>query len=68
MATVLLTSCGQALVSVSVIGACEEVSDDSLAEAVKRELSEWFGAEETDSWELIRTYRIPFAQPPQVTL
>ena len=52
--------------SVSTIGACEDIDDEALAKTVKSELSEWFGAGETDTWSLIKTYRIPFAQPPQV--
>ena len=34
-------------------------------QAVKSHLSEWFGADEVRTWEHLRTYRIPFAQPGQ---
>eukprot|EP00951_Prasinocladus_malaysianus_P008522 scaffold61933_cov46-Prasinocladus_malaysianus.AAC.2 len=57
---------GQALVSVSTIGTFDELNDEDLAAKVKEELAGWFTASETDNWSLIRTYRIPFAQPGQV--
>ena len=57
----------QALVSVSTIGAFEGRSDDSLAEEVKGELQPWFGSSVAD-WKLLRNYRIPYAQPNQVSL
>ena len=41
------------------------MSDQQLIAAVKSELSQWFGAAEVDSWEHLRTYEIPFAQPNQ---
>lgn len=55
----------QALVSVSTIGTQDEMSDEQLAEAAKTELAAWFGAQHTATWELLRVYRIPFAQPNQ---
>lgn len=55
----------QALVSVSTIGTCDDQDDGALALTVKSELSEWFGKQETEAWELLRIYRIPFAQPNQ---
>ncbi len=30
-------------------------------------MAEWFGQDEVASWQLLRVYRIPFAQPNQVT-
>ena len=30
-------------------------------------MAEWFGHDEVASWQLLRVYRIPFAQPNQVT-
>lgn len=56
---------GQALVSVSVIGTQEGMSDEALTAAVLKELSAWFGADQTATWSHLRTYRIPFAQPNQ---
>ena len=56
----------QALVSVSTIGKFDNRTDEQLAETVKRELSQWFGAVEVQGWRHLRTYRIPFAQPNQV--
>ena len=55
----------QALVSVSTIGSFEGRSDSSLAEEVKAELEPWFGTSVRD-WQLLRNYRIPYAQPNQV--
>ena len=51
--------------SVSTIGTQDDMSDEQLAEAAKAELAAWFGAEHTATWELLRIYRIPFAQPNQ---
>ena len=42
------------------------MSDDELADKCKAEIAQWFGAEEVSSWQLLRIYRIPFAQPNQV--
>ncbi|XP_042506444.1 15-cis-phytoene desaturase, chloroplastic/chromoplastic [Macadamia integrifolia] len=56
---------GETLVSVSVIGMCEGVSDDDLTAKVVRELSGWFGSSTVESWKHLRTYRIGFAQPNQ---
>lgn len=51
--------------SVSVIGTQPQLSDDELTAAVKAELGPWFGAGQVSSWQHLRTYRIPFAQPSQ---
>lgn len=56
---------GKALISVSLIGLVEDVSDDDLAAQVIAELSGWFGGSVTGSWSHLRTYRIGFAQPNQ---
>lgn len=55
---------GQELVSVSVVGV-PDADDAALADAVREELGGWFGAHETATWRHLRTYRIPYAQPPQ---
>ncbi|OMO86877.1 Zinc finger, CCCH-type [Corchorus olitorius] len=55
----------KALVSVSLIGLFEDVSDDDLTAEVIREVSGWFGASIAESWKHLRTYRIGFAQPNQ---
>lgn len=55
----------KALVSVSLIGLFDDVSDDDLAVQVVRELSGWFGESVVGSWKHLRTYRIKFAQPNQ---
>ena len=52
--------------SLSTIGTQPDMSDDELAEKCKAEMAQWFGAEEVASWQLLRIYRIPFAQPNQV--
>ena len=56
---------GKTLVSVSTIGVCSDLDDDELCQKVLSEMSEWFGLSETKSWQHLRTYRIPFAQPNQ---
>lgn len=56
----------QALVSLSTIGTQPSMSDAELAEKCKAEMAEWFGADEVSSWQLLRVYRIPYAQPNQV--
>ncbi|KAL2343768.1 hypothetical protein Fmac_005053 [Flemingia macrophylla] len=55
----------RALVSVSLIGLFEGVSDDELVGKVVEELSGWFGPEIVGEWKHLRTYRIGFAQPNQ---
>ena len=55
---------GKALASVSIIGVPSE--DDAKMEAkVRDELSSWFGDDQVATWRLLRTYRIPYAQPNQ---
>lgn len=55
---------GKALVSVSVLGV-PDMSDEELTEAVRGELTAWFGADKTSQWEALAVYRVPFAQPAQ---
>ncbi|XP_047182202.1 15-cis-phytoene desaturase, chloroplastic/chromoplastic [Vigna umbellata] len=55
----------KALVSVSLIGLFEGVSDDELVGKVIEELSGWFGGKLVREWKHLRTYRIGFAQPNQ---
>lgn len=57
----------QALVSLSTIGTHPDLSDSELADKCKAEMAEWFGQDKVASWQLLRVYRIPFAQPNQVT-
>jgi hypothetical protein len=47
----------QALVSVSVIGTQDSMSDEQLTAAVLQELSAWFGPQQTATWSHLRTYR-----------
>lgn len=52
---------GQALISVSVLGAAEQVD---LESRVRTELKDWFGAT-VKGWRHLRTYRIERALPAQ---
>lgn len=56
---------GKALVSVSLLGLYDKVTDEELVEQVKKELSGWFGEEAVGAWRYLRMYRIEFAQPNQ---
>ena len=56
----------QALVSVSTVGTYDELSDAQLEAQARQQLAGWFGASEVATWQHLRTYRIPFAQPSQV--
>jgi hypothetical protein len=57
---------GRTLVSASTVGTHDSLSDSELEAAVRKHLSDWFGASEVAGWKHIRTYRIPYAQPNQV--
>ncbi|MCU0427088.1 MAG: FAD-dependent oxidoreductase [Candidatus Kapabacteria bacterium] len=54
---------GQALLSVSIVGS-SKADDETLIEAVRKEMQAWFGAE-TQQWRHLRTYRIENALPDQ---
>ena len=56
---------GQTLVSASLVGSFDDKTDEDLAAQVKAELSSWFGAAFVGTWELLKVYRIPYAQPNQ---
>ena len=58
----------QHLVSLSTIGTHDELSDDQLASQAKQQMAEWFGPQLVDDWQLLKVYRIFYAQPPQVGL
>ncbi|MAT16547.1 MAG: hypothetical protein CMJ46_14905 [Planctomyces sp.] len=53
---------GRALISVTVLKSVE--FESQLEERVRQQLTDWYGADVAD-WELLRTYRIPYAVPPQ---
>ncbi|XP_021750953.1 15-cis-phytoene desaturase, chloroplastic/chromoplastic-like [Chenopodium quinoa] len=55
----------KALVSTTLIGLYDDVSDDELIGRVVRELLGWFGESIVGSWKHLRTYRVKFAQPNQ---
>lgn len=55
---------GQALISATIIG-IPEAADQQLEEAVKRQLSGWFGPQ-VQTWRHLRTYRIAEALPSQL--
>jgi len=40
-------------------------SDSELEAAVRSQLAEWWGQETVATWDLLRTYKIPYAQPAQ---
>jgi len=54
---------GAALVSATVLGVPAQ-GDGALEAAARAQLAGWFGAP-VRRWRLLRTYRIPFAQPEQ---
>ncbi len=54
---------GAALVSVTLVGTIP-MAELELVEAVRAELSGWFGPI-TRKWQFLRSYQIPFAQPNQ---
>ena len=56
---------GQTLVSVSTVGVPEGLSDVDLAERIKDQAADWFGADAVADWDHLRTYRIPYSQPRQ---
>ena len=56
---------GKSLISVSVIGTQDSLSDKDLELRVREELGEWFGKDTVSGWNHLKTYRIPFAQPNQ---
>ncbi|XP_074292606.1 15-cis-phytoene desaturase, chloroplastic/chromoplastic [Silene latifolia] len=58
-------SLNKALVSVTLIGLYDDVSDQELISRVLQELSSWFGESVVREWKYLRTYRIRFAQPNQ---
>ena len=58
----------QHLVSVSVIGSHDDMTDESLSSAVHQELTQWFGKKQTADWKMLKVYRVSFAQPNQVSL
>jgi phytoene dehydrogenase-like protein len=53
---------GAVLVSASVVD--DEGASESLEPRVRSQLTEWFGGEVAE-WQLLRSYRIPHAQPDQ---
>ncbi|MFN0054774.1 MAG: NAD(P)/FAD-dependent oxidoreductase [Planctomycetales bacterium] len=56
---------GQALISVSVVGATAE-NPQELAVAVRRQLRDWFGSQ-VDRWSPLKSYSIRHALPGQPT-
>jgi len=56
---------GKSLISVSVIGTRDELTDVELERRVRSELEDWFGKGTVALWDHLKTYRIPFAQPNQ---
>lgn len=54
---------GSALVAASLTGVPNH-GDDQLARIVRAQLHGWYG-DQVSAWELLRIYRIPYAQPRQ---
>ncbi|MGI9175200.1 MAG: FAD-dependent oxidoreductase, partial [Rhodothermales bacterium] len=54
---------GTSLVSISVVGSPEQ-GDDEVERQVRRQLVTWYGAA-AETWQHLRTYRIPYALPDQ---
>lgn len=54
---------GAALISVTVLEERAAMKDEELANAVREQLSAWFGHGAVRSWRHMRTYRIPYALP-----
>ncbi len=55
---------GQTLVSVTVVGS-PSTNDGLLDKQVRAQLVGWFGQAQLNKWELLRIYRVPYAQPKQ---
>jgi len=56
---------GKTLVSVTIVGT-PTLPDSLLDKTVREQLGPWFGAATVEKeWELLRVYRIPYAQPKQ---
>eukprot|EP00669_Euglena_mutabilis_P005698 TRINITY_DN17248_c0_g1_i1.p1 TRINITY_DN17248_c0_g1~~TRINITY_DN17248_c0_g1_i1.p1 ORF type:complete len:258 (+),score=82.40 TRINITY_DN17248_c0_g1_i1:101-874(+) len=56
---------GKHLLSVSLVGAFPEASDDELVSRVTSDVAAWFGDPYARTLRPLRVYRIPFAQPNQ---
>ena len=57
-----LAPSGKSLISVSVSESHQDVATDSLDEAIRGQLANWFG-EAVHSWHRLHTYRVPFGLP-----
>jgi len=55
---------GKHLLSVSVIGT-PNLTDERMAEIIRREIGGHYKSSDPDSWRLLRVYRIPWAQYAQ---
>ena len=57
---------GKHLCSVTIVGASNaELHEVVLDSAVRQQLGDWWGHDRIKAWKLLRTYRIPYAQPAQ---
>lgn len=57
----------QHLASVSIIGTQDDKSDEQLSSAVHTEMEQWFGSNQVADWQLLKVYRVAFAQPNQAS-
>lgn len=56
---------GHTLISTTIVGDELLKSDEELEEAVRQQMSRWFGKEEVSEWIFLKSYRIPHSQTPQ---
>jgi len=55
---------GKSLASVTVVDYSSNLTDDAIMSAITSELNTWWDFE-TEKWEFLKMYRIPYAQPAQ---
>ena len=51
----------------SIIGTQDDKSDEQLSSAVHKEMEQWFGSSQVADWQLLKVYRVSFAQPNQAS-
>jgi predicted NAD/FAD-dependent oxidoreductase len=55
---------GKSLISVSIVGDTAGMESKKLIKAVRKDIKRMFG-NETEEWEHLQTYQIPYALPAQ---
>ena len=56
---------GKTLISTTIVGNAINKTDADLEEAVREQMSRWFGEDEVKQWWMLRVYRIPHSQTAQ---